>query len=60
MLGVAVYKPYLRKDAPKALNDELAALTLSLYWVLEPKARSRVLCRMQAVTHTLQTRETSP
>jgi hypothetical protein len=55
-----VYKPYLRKDAPKALNDELAALTLSLYWVLEPKARSRVLWRMRAVTHTLQTRETSP
>jgi hypothetical protein len=59
-LGVAVYKPFLRKDDPKALSDELAALELSLSWVLEPKARSKVLCRMHAVMHTLRKRETNP
>jgi hypothetical protein len=59
-VDATVYKPYLRKDATEALNDELAALKLSLYWVLEPKARSRVLRRMHAVTHILQKREIIP
>ncbi|HEY0793423.1 MAG TPA: hypothetical protein VGD78_20340 [Chthoniobacterales bacterium] len=59
-IEVAVYKPYLRKGAPEALKDELAALELSLHWVLEPKARSKVLCRMHAVTQALQKRVSTP
>jgi hypothetical protein len=46
----------MRKNTTEALHGELAALRLSLYWVVEPKARGKVICRMQTVTQILRKR----
>ncbi|HEY0794092.1 MAG TPA: hypothetical protein VGD78_23730 [Chthoniobacterales bacterium] len=46
----------MRKDTPEALKGELAALSLSLHWVLDPKRRSKVLWRIRAITDKLQKR----
>ena len=46
----------MRKNTCEALKGELAALSLSLYWVLDPKRRSKVLWRIHAITKELQKR----